>query len=397
MGESFKFIHCSDLHLGRGFSGVSKNDPELGKRLRESVFAALDKVVSTAKKEKADFIVMSGDIFDSENETPFTRSRFCESLSVLKIPCFVIYGNHDTKRRWEDSIPLPKNVYVFPEDVQHKYVEKNGVRLAEIVGASYKDGDNPIVKGVRKESDSFGIGIFHCSVDAAAGSDGYAPCRLRDLTSSNIDYWALGHIHKRQVLNEYPHVVYPGNTQGKSLRESGEKGAYIVTVTDDRVTDMRFFRTGPVLWDEVECDITGMDDIRKAVSKISTSSEKGSMLSVTFTGRGPLDNMLRLEGGSVTELIESSTGCTVVSISLHTTPDIDIEGREETGDFISAVLSFGRKLEQYDRNEIIDLICSTQTAENMRSRFEEFTDDELRDIIRDSVYLIIDKMAEAER
>ncbi len=399
MGESFRFIHCSDLHLGCDFVGISKNDAELGRKLRDSVFSALDRIVSVAKKEKVDFVIISGDVFDSQNETPYTRVRFCDAISSLKVPCFIAYGNHDVRRKWEATIPLPKNAFVFPVGTVHRFVEKNGVRLAEIIGSSFdpQAPDYDHTSGVRKDSDCFGIGVFHCNVDGAKEGDLYAPCKLKNLVNSNLDYWALGHIHKRAILSEDPYVVYPGNTQGMSSKEEGEKGGYVVTVTDGVVTDMKFFRTGAIQWRSVSCDITGYDDLKKALSSMTDKIEKGSMLSVTFTGRGALDPMLRLEKGSISDLIEASTGCTMVSMKVETAPDIDLEKRSETGDFISAVLNFGKRIEQYDRKDIMDLICSTQTAENLRDRFEEFTDEELKDIVRDSMYLIVDKMEEAER
>ena len=83
MGASFKFIHCADLHLGSTFTGLSSSDPELGERMRGSVFESLDAIVSKAKEEKVDFVLFSGDIFDSSNETPLTRSRFADALEEI--------------------------------------------------------------------------------------------------------------------------------------------------------------------------------------------------------------------------------------------------------------------------------------------------------------------------
>lgn len=233
MGDSFRFIHCSDLHLGCRFSGISDADEDLGRRLRESVFTALDNIVSFAKKEKVDFVIFSGDIFDSTNETPLTRSRFADAIASMKVPCYIIYGNHDTKRRWENSIPLPKNAFVFPEQITHMYFEKDGRRVTELIGMSFpsmKPNSN-YVKSVKKESDLFAIGVFHCNVDGAK-DDNYSPCKLSDMKDKDVNYWALGHIHKASILNRMPYVVYSGNTQGMDPKESGEKGAYLVTVND---------------------------------------------------------------------------------------------------------------------------------------------------------------------
>ena len=267
MSASFKFIHCADLHLGSSFTGLTSNDAELGERMRRSVFEALDAIISKAKEESVDFVIFSGDIFDSSNETPLTRSRFADALAEIKVPCFISFGNHDYKRRWEKSIPFPKNAFVFPENVVRVKFVKNKKVAAVISGASFssKHTSEDLTSGVNPSPDAFNIAVFHCNLDAASQDDVYAPCKLSSLLSKKVDYWALGHIHKREVVNKDPYVVYPGNTQGRNHKESDEKGAYLVTVTDDVVSDLQFFRTGPILWKDVELDITDRTDINEVI------------------------------------------------------------------------------------------------------------------------------------
>jgi len=55
------------------------------------------------------------------------------------------------------------------------------------------------------------------------GHENYAPCAIEDLTNKGYDYWALGHVHQASVLHEKPHVVFPGNLQGRHARETGTK------------------------------------------------------------------------------------------------------------------------------------------------------------------------------
>ena len=396
MSASFRFIHCSDLHLGSSFAGLSSNDAELGERMRRSLFDALDAIVAKAKEEKVDFVIFSGDIFDNSNETPLTRSRFADALAEIKVPCFIAFGNHDYKRRWESSIPFPKNAYVFPERVVKVKFIKNKKLAAILSGASLSEQhtSEDITAAVKGTKDAFSIGIFHCNVDAAGQDDVYAPCQLSSLIEKDVDYWALGHIHKRAILHESPHVVYPGNTQGRNHKESGEKGAYLVTVKDDIVTDMEFFRTGPILWRDIELDITGKEDITDVISQIG-DAEQGSMLRITMTGTGVLDSIARLDPAGLSELIESRTGCNVTRIEIQTRPPIDLEARKQTGDFVSAVISYGDRIESSTREELLDMICSTTTARSLRARFELFTDDELRDIVRDATYMIVERMTEA--
>lgn len=401
MKGSFKFIHCADLHLGCRFVGVSSTDEAVGKKLRESHFKALDKIIQTAKKNNVDFIIFSGDIFDDENETPSARSRFADALEKAKVKCFIIYGNHDYKRKWEDSIPFPENAFVFPDKVTRVAFPDEDDKVADIFGISYssKHVSSDLTGDIRGDGKTFSIGIVHTSLDIVSDDHDYAPCKVSDLMKKNIDYWALGHIHKRTIVKEYPHIVYPGNTQGKGLKETGEKGAYIVTVTDGRVTDMEFFRTGEVIWCDTEADITDKKDIREVIRQISDDvKEKGSFVRVNIVGHGPLDRMARVDPDGLKELIQSSTGFIVADLSVNTLPEIDLNERKEANDFTSAVISFGQRLETADRKSILDIICSTTTSANIRPQCEKMSDDELRSIVRDSMLMIIEKiMTEASR
>ena len=398
MGASFKFIHCADLHLGSTFAGLSGNDPELGERMRRSLFDSLDAVVDKAKEEKVDFVIFSGDIFDSSNETPLTRSRFADALAEIKAPCFVCFGNHDYRRRWENTIQFPKNAFVFPEKVVRIKFVKNKKLAAIITGASFsmeRSGEDP-TETVTGSPEAFTIGIFHCNLDTSGQDDGYAPTDLQSLLSKDVDYWALGHIHKREIVHENPYVVYPGNTQGRNHKESDEKGAYLVTVTNDVVTGMEFFRTGPIVWRDLELDITGKEDIGEVIADIG-DIEKGSMLRITLKGSGAVDSMARLDPEGLTELIESRTGCKVTKMNILSKPPIDLTAREETGDFVSAVINYGNRLETASREDLMEMICCTTTARSLKARFDTFSDEELRQIVRDATYMIVEKMTEAAR
>ena len=395
MSASFRFIHCADLHLGSSFTGLSSSDAELGQRMKDSLFDALDAIVDKAIAEKVDFVIFSGDIFDTSNETPLTRSRFADALARIKVPCFIAFGNHDYKRRWESSIPLPKTAFVFPEKLTKIKFVKNKKTAAYITGASFstKHTTADITASAKGTPDAFNIGVFHCNLDAASQDDVYAPCQLSSLLSKGIDYWALGHIHKREIVHEEPYVVYPGNTQGRNHKEDGEKGAYLVTVTNDSVSDIQFFRTGPILWRDIELDISKRSDIESLLSQIE-GIEEGSLLRVILTGRGPLDSIARQDPAGLTELIEARTRCKVTKLDVRSRPDIDLQSRKDTGDFISAVISYGNRLESSTREELLDMICCTTTARAMRDRFEQFSDDELRQFVRDATYMIVDKMSE---
>src|SRR5699024_7401917 len=123
----------------------------------------------------------------------------------------------------------------------HFTYQKNGQPLVSIYGFSYVN--RAVHTNKAKEYDindqqqiPFHIAMLHGSVSTNTDHDVYAPFRLSDLTSRDFDYWALGHIHKRQVLHTDPYIVYPGNIQGRNRKETGEKGCYHVTISPEDTT-----------------------------------------------------------------------------------------------------------------------------------------------------------------
>ncbi len=145
-----------------------------------------------------------------------------------------------------------------------------------------------------KMSDApFHIGMLHGSVEGDAEHNRYAPFQMRELKEKQFDYWALGHIHKREILSEEPYMIYPGNIQGRHRKETGEKGAYLIELTKQG-TQCSFFHTADVVWDEIEVCIDGLETVDELMTSLSTAlnecrrEEEGTLLTVVFTGQGPL-------------------------------------------------------------------------------------------------------------
>jgi DNA repair protein SbcD/Mre11 len=396
--SQFRFIHCADLHLGCRFSGLSSDDADLGRKLQESVFESFDRIADLAVSEDADFVVIAGDVFDEGNESPRTRNRFCDTVRRMGVPCFIAYGNHDHNRRWDESIPLPDNATVVPAEGCSFVFEKDGAAVASVSGASFgkRHESRDLTESVAGEPGLFSVGVVHCSVDAPAGETDYSPCKLSEMKARGIDYWALGHIHLRAVLSEHPYAVYPGNIQGRSPKETGEKGAYVVTVRDGRVSDLTFKATQSIRWESADADITGKS-LDGLISDISAKVPKGSLVRLSLKGRGDLDRMVRLDPDGFSEAVRSKTGCTVTGIEARTGPDMDLEARRRSGDFTASVLNAADALSQADRDEIVDRICSTKTSQLFAEHFRSMSDEELRAIVNDAGMLMVEKLAEAER
>lgn len=308
---AFRFIHAADLHLDTPFSGMTGLPDRLRSHIRESTFAALGDLVDLAVSEAADFLVVSGDIYDASDSSLRAQLRLKEAWDKLErhgIPVYIIHGNHDPLSSSRMRLSSPSNVTVFggsrPESVTARR-RSDGQPVAVVSGISYPTASVTENTSLlfRRDPDSalFHIALLHANVDGQEGHDAYSPCSLKDLRDSGYDYWALGHIHKRQVLSMSPWVVYPGNLQGRSLKETGPKGCYIVDVPEDGEAVLHFRELDHVRWTELEVpigDLSTEEAWKERVEELLEESRdpaggKTGIIRFTFTGRGPLHHMLQ--------------------------------------------------------------------------------------------------------
>lgn len=339
-------------------------------------------------------MVISGDIFDKKTITPGTRFRFVEMLKRLAVPCFIARGNHDFKTSWEDSIPLPDNAYEFGGEPERFTIDLDNGGQVEMAGISFmfKNTSEDLAIKLEGSKEIFTVGCVHCDVDSQDDSE-YAPSKLSDLITKDIDYWALGHIHDRMIMHERPYVVYPGNPQGRNIKESGEKGAYVVTVTNNTVTDLRFVPTQTIIWEKIEADITGCD-LHGFLERVSFSIKKGSVIRLTVTGRGVLDRMLRTSPDDVIKAIQDRSECIVEKIKLKSRPEsLPVT---KGNDLVSKIREVSDLVENADKKSLIKAICSTGTSKTYLQRyFEDMSKDELKELVRDAEIRLLERFSEA--
>ncbi|EAC9533270.1 metallophosphoesterase family protein [Listeria monocytogenes] len=254
--KEIQFLHMADLHLDSPFIGLSTLPQPLFSAIQESTFQSLERITTVAIKEAVDFVLIAGDIYDSEDQSVRAQARFAKEMKRLEaanIPVFMIHGNHDFIEKHKEKLALPSNVHVFSEQVEvmsHKTT--TGVSV-NIYGFSYNERHirSSRVGEYKIQGDAdFHIALLHGSeVSSSEEHDVYAPFRVQEISKKGFDYWALGHIHKRQLLAESPSIYYPGNIQGRNRKESGEKGASIITLSEASTT-IDFIGTSPIIWEE---------------------------------------------------------------------------------------------------------------------------------------------------
>ncbi|MFS0671916.1 metallophosphoesterase family protein [Ornithinibacillus sp. 179-J 7C1 HS] len=268
--KKISFIHAADLHLDSPFNGLSDINQELFQEIRKSTFTALQNLVDTAIKKKVDFVLLVGDLFDNEKQSlkaQISLRNAFEELQRHHIEVYLSYGNHDFIEGNIYPITYPENVHVFPDEQVHTFIyEKDNNPLAQIYGFSYERRsltDNKVkeFKNVNPHI-PYHIAMLHGSIESNTEHDTYAPFRLGDLIEKDMDYWALGHIHKREILKENPYIVYPGNTQGRNRKEIGAKGCYYVELMEGNET-LEFIPLHAILYSQVTVDITNCEAIHQ--------------------------------------------------------------------------------------------------------------------------------------
>ncbi|MDB5778512.1 MAG: metallophosphoesterase [Polaromonas sp.] len=253
-----RFIHTADLHIDSPLRGLSRYEGAPLERLRGATRRALERLVDLALDEQVDFVLIAGDLYDRDWQDFHTGLFVREQMVRLGrkgIRVFIVQGNHDARGVITRQIPWPDNVKVFSSRTAETVcLEALGVAIH---GHSFPDREVPedLVPGYPLAvAGYFNIGLLHTSLTGIGGHDTYAPTTLPDLKSRGYDYWALGHIHARQVVCEQPRVVFPGNLQGRHARETGPKGCELVTVEGTRMTAC-FMPLAVVRWHQIGIDL----------------------------------------------------------------------------------------------------------------------------------------------
>ena len=244
----FTFIHAADLHLDTPFIGLSHLPQNVREVVKESTFAALDNLVQLCWDQKVDFLIIAGDVYDAADRSLSAQLRFQQAMQRLDsqgIQVFIAHGNHDPLDGYRARLVWPENVHMFSsEEVKAIPFIKNNKEEARIYGISYPTSQvtERLVRRFDRDPDTpYAIGVLHTNVGSDPQHGNYAPSTIEELINARMDYWALGHIHTRQVLRtNHPTIVYPGNIQARSMKETGEKGCILVRVSDVGETSTQF-------------------------------------------------------------------------------------------------------------------------------------------------------------
>lgn len=257
----FKFIHVADIHLDSPLLRLERYEGAPVEELRQATRRAFENLVELAISESISFVLIAGDLYDGDWKDYNTGLYFISQLSKLReagIPVFIITGNHDAANKMTKTLRLPDGTYLFPAD-------KPGTFNIDDLDVAIH-GQSFATRAVKKDlskgypsalSGRFNIGMLHTCATGREGHEPYAPCTIEGLRSKGYAYWALGHVHQRELLSDDPLILFPGNIQGRNIRETGPKGCTLVRVENNRDIYADFHSLDVIRWERCKVDASG--------------------------------------------------------------------------------------------------------------------------------------------
>jgi len=420
--EKFSFVHTADLHLDSTFKGISEINERISSELRNATFNTFNKIIDLCINRQVDFLLIAGDIYDGADRSLRAQLRFLDGmkrLSKARIAVYIAHGNHDPLSGWSANLDWPDNAHIFNgKNVEKFLFEKDEKEIAQIYGISFQKRDiktnltYEFPKFTEAKKNLFTIGVLHCNVGNNTGHEPYAPCTLGDLIIHNFDYWALGHVHNKNILNgENPLIVYPGNTQGLNPKETGARGCFLVNVSENGESNAEFITTDTIRWFVEELSINSLYTEQELISKLNScidkirkkAEERASICRIILVGRGPLHSVIARKGvldDILREVRENEEGekqfVWIESFTNNTNLEIDRKSLLERKDFIGDLLKLFEEF-YHDENKRAELKESLEplfTSPNGRKMLEPINDELFLDLIKKVETLCLDKLLE---
>ncbi len=328
--KTLKFIHCADLHLDAPFREIGSGT--YADTRRKDIRDAFSNILDKVKSEKADMLLISGDLYEHKTVGRGTLEWLYMVLSQANIPVLIIPGNHDPylKNSWYRNWEWPRNVRILSSENPNIILEELSANVFGIGFSSFKE-DKPDLSIVPPPvKDYFNIMMIHGSLDMDFTNQSYNPVTSKELETLGYDYYALGHFHKLRDDYSLKSAFNPGSPEPLGFDEQGFHGAFIVNMTmneGDTIVKVKKFSTAIRSYHDKKLDITGCKTIEEVKMRIIGLLEglnpDRDLVRITLTGRTDLS----LETDILTEFFFEDW--LYIQIYNETQKDFDIEEIEK--------------------------------------------------------------------
>lgn len=259
-----RIVHTADLHLDSPFGGLS---PEQASARRRQQRGILYQIAEVVRRERADLLLMAGDLFDSSFTYRETDEAFLDAFGAIPAQVFIAPGNHDPfdGAGPYNKLELPENVHVFSSE-SISWFDLPALHC-RVWGAGFMAPEcRSLLEGFAAKGDG-AVEIMVLHGDLSGGV--YCPISREQIARSGLDYLALGHVHGCSgILREgRTFYAYPGCPEGRGFDEPGRKGVIAGTV-DRGACALRFVPLQGARYESLEVDVTGGDPMARALAAI---------------------------------------------------------------------------------------------------------------------------------
>lgn len=417
-----KFVHAADIHLDSALRGLERYEGAPVDEIRSATRRAFDNLIELAIDEEVDFVLLAGDLYDGDWKDYNTGLYFIERMGRLResgIRVFMVAGNHDAASQITKHLRLPDNVMMFatrtPERVvlEDLSVAIHGQGFAtpavtEDLSQAYPQGDPQL----------FNIGLLHTCLDGKPGHEPYAPCTVDGLRSKGYQYWALGHVHRREEISRDPWIVFPGNTQGRHIRETGSKGCTLVSVDNGEVSEVTHCGLDVLRWSLCEVDVNDsetVDDVyeqvREALQQTLDSAEGRPVAArLVLQGASAAHSHIHAEIEHWTQEYRAlaaglgGAGIWLEKVSLKTQPSISVDSILARDDALGGLLRGIQDMELDDTalaelaNEV-SALRQKLPAEILsgEDRYDPTDPQQLKEVLEDIKELLVNRLLTTEK
>lgn len=303
MTKTVKILHTGDIHLDSPFSRLDEKRAEIRK---SELRAAFTSMITYARVNEIDIVLIAGDLFDSEFVTRETIGLLIREFEKCPSEIFIVAGNHDCISSSSIYIRegiFPSNVHVFKNDELKKIsVEKLNV---DIYGYSYITNEmhaNPIVGKTVEDKEKINILLCHADITSKSSSD--SPITEDIIRSFGADYTALGHLHNAPEIKEIDdcRYAYCGCLEARDFGERGVKGAILLEISKNAgVSDVKLTRIpfSKRRYEKEDLYVDGAETQGEIIDKISEF--------ITFRGYGEETLLMLTLRGSVSPSLVINT------------------------------------------------------------------------------------------
>ena len=347
-----RILHFSDLHIG--VENYGRVDPQTGLSTRLLDFlAALDKLAEYALANDVDLVLLAGDAYKGRDPSQTQQRELAKRLARLTsagVPVFLLVGNHDlphavgraTAIEIFHTLKVP-GLSVADQPQTYTVATRNGPlqivalpwpRRSGLLSREESRGmtidqvreeiETRLTKYIQQQVESLdpsmpAVLAGHVTINGATTGTERSMMLGQDhvlypsaVHKPELDYVALGHIHKHQVLRDNPMVVYSGSLERVDFSEEGDAKGFCVVDLDPsapqgkRLRDFRFepVNARPFLTIEVKVppgDEDPMDTVMRAIMRRNVA---GSIVRLKVMLPAELD--VHLREGEIRQLLSGA-------------------------------------------------------------------------------------------